>query len=362
MGSSPKSVQRRQSKAAVVDERGEGALPTMKQVASAAGVSLATVSNVINGRSGAVSERTRRVVLREIKRLGYRPQTAGRGLRTARRHALAMLIVDEAESYLADPFVANVVAGFTEALNARGYLAVLHGSRQQEFEDTVVVRQFGVDGYCLMLSGDRRSRTGLVERLVALKQPVVLIQETETFADADLCVVRQDDFNGGQQIADHLLARGVKDVAVVLPRLEWPALVARLEGLKAGIRRAGRSIPVAVIRAENEGFASVTAAVEAYLGRARSPSAMVGGNDQIAIAAMQALRRRGMVVPRDVLVTGFNAFEVWQYTSPTITTVVSPAREIGSRAAHSMIDRLESGRFASAEIVLPVVLQPGEST
>ena len=344
--------------------RAVGAKPlvTIKDVALAAGVSVATVSNVVNGRKGAVGEVTRAKVQQQIERLAYRPQSTGRGLRNARFNAVSILIIDEERSYLSNPFVGSVVAGLTEALNSSGFLAVLHGSPRGSLEDAMVIKQFGVDGLCVVLSGSTKQRLSLTQRLMTLGQPLVFIQESQPLPEGDLCVVRQDDLDGGRQLGEHLIERGCRNVVAVLPSLEWPALQARVAGVRQAMARAKPKGKVKVVAAETEDFASVVKAVDRHLDAAPLPDAFVCGNDQLAIATMQTVKRRGHTVPADVRITGFNAFDFWQYTSPTITTVVSPAREIGVRAARAMIDRLESGGFAASDIVLPVQLQRGEST
>jgi DNA-binding LacI/PurR family transcriptional regulator len=335
---------------------------TIRDVAAAAGVSVATVSNVINGRKGAVGDSTREVVTRTIEALGYRPQASGRGLRNARFNAVGLLIVDDEENYLADPFNGHVVAGWTQVLHEHGYLAVLHGSPRRHIRDAIMVRQFGVDGLCVMLSGSTRERREMIRHLAGLRQPLVLIQETEPLPDEDCCAVRQDDLGGGRIIGEHLAGHGCRRLLVVLPKLEWPALQARLAGVRQAAQHVRPKAEVTVLRTPGESFAEVFAAVREHLQQEALPDAIIGGNDQIAIAAMQAVRKLGHAVPRDVRITGFNAFSVWQYTSPTLTSVASAARDIGAQAAQRMIERIESGRFSQHDVVLPVALQPGESS
>lgn len=336
--------------------------PTIRDVARAASVSVATVSNVMNNRSSAVGEKTRKMVRHHIERLGYRTHAAGRGLRTSRRNLVAMVMIDESANYLSDPFVANLVAGFTDAVNSRGYATVVHGCRRGDLEDTVVIKTLGVDGFCLSLSGDAAARADLLTRLRELNQPLVLAQETLIKPNKDVCIVRQDDFGGGLQLADHLIARRVEHLAVVVPKLEWPSFSARLEGLRAGIRRTGQTPKIEVIRAESEGFVDCVAVVAEYLAAGNRPDAIVGGNDQIGLSAMYAIRSAGLSVPKDVLVTGFNALDFWQYSTPRLTTVRSRPREVGAAAGDSLIHRLETGTFRDNEIVLPVALVAAEST
>lgn len=336
--------------------------PTIHDVAQAAGVSIATVSNVVNSHPTAVGEVTRQRVLQYIEQLGYRPHSVGRGLRTRRRQLVAMLMVDEAENYVIDPFVANLVAGFSEAVNARGYATVVRGCRAQDLDATVVVKTLGVDGYCLSLSGSDEVRSGLLHRLQGLNQPLVLAQDTLQQKKSDVCIVRQDDFSGGLQLADHLLARGAKRLALLTTHTQWPAFNARVAGFMAGVKRAGQKLQPQVLQARSERFADACGAVKEHLVSGIKLDAIVGCNDQLAIAALQAVKACGLQVPRDIMITGFNALETWQYCSPNLTTVRSQPRELGILAGNSLIDRLDSGVFAQREIVLPVSLQPGHST
>ena len=90
--------------------------------------------------------------------------------------------------------------------------------------------------------------------------------------------------------------------------------------------------------------------------------AIIGGNDQMGIAAMKLMAGRGLQVPSDVAITGFNAFEFWQYTVPVLTSVRSPAYEMGARGGAEILKRLGSGRFDKPEIIYSVALQRGGST
>lgn len=336
--------------------------PTIVDVAKEAGVSVTTVSNVINKKDGNYKPSTKRRVDNAIERLGYRPQTAARGLRALSRQVVAMIVVDESESYLLDPFVANVVVGFSRECNERGYLTVLHGCSRHDLGKTVALRQISVDGFCLLLSGDQEHRTRTISQVVKLGHPVVLVQETGQRASGDICVVRQDDVDGGRQICEHLLARGSRRILVVLPRLEWPALEARLEGIRKTAKRSRLSVTVNTLVCPSEQFEDVSQAIDRHLAASDKPDAIIGANDRIATAVLAVLHNRNLRVPNDILVTGFNAFEAWRSRSPSLTTVTSPALKLGEVAARAMIDRIETGSFAEQEIMLPVRLQIGETT
>ncbi len=111
-----------------------------------------------------------------------------------------------------------------------------------------------------------------------------------------------------------------------------------------------------------EGFEDTQSALAAHLAVNPVPDVVMGGNDQMGIAAMRLLIDRGYRVPDDVMVTGFNAFEFRQYSSPLLTSVISPAYDIGSTAGSELLQRLTDGRFAKPDIVLPTTFVFGGST
>ncbi len=336
--------------------------PTIKDVAAAADVSLATVSNVINGKASSVGDKTRKRVQKAIDGLGYRPQSAGRRLRTSRRHSIAMVIIDESEDYLADAFAATMVSGFTDTLNHRGYSAVIHGCRRSEFSNSVVVQNLEVDGYCMFLSGTADERRSITSQIEKLHQPVVLVEETAIPLSTDFAVVRQDDFGGGQLLADHLLARNAKSIVFLMPELVWPAVEARVAGLQAGLKSAGRKAKLTLLKTSSEKFEQVMAELSVYLTQNPRPDAIACANDQMGIAAMQTLETHGIKIPDDVMVTGFNGFEFRRYAKPLLTSIKSPARELGVLAAEELIERVENGAFKNNETLLPTTLLPGNST
>jgi DNA-binding LacI/PurR family transcriptional regulator len=335
---------------------------TIKDVAKAAEVSPMTVSNVINGRTQFVSPATRKRVEREIERLGYRRSSNARNLRVAEQRSIGMVIVDEQPAFLADFFTCQVVAGLANVLNHADYTLTIQGMPGAALAQSMIMRNFEVAGFCAMISGSKPERLAAIERLADLNQPVVVFQQELPNARADLCTVRQDDRGGGRLIGDHLLARRVTDILAVIPHQPWPAVENRIAGIRDSIAAAGSTAEVTVLEAASESFADVQAAFAGYLDSHPLPGAVVGANDPVATAAMLLLTDRGIRVPEDVRVVGFNGFEAHRYARPHMTTVLSPAYAVGERAGEAMLARLKSGKFAQPDHVLPVVFDPGFTT
>ena len=345
---------------AVKDGRKERA--TIKDVARAAEVSPMTVSNVLNGRLQFVSVATRKRVEREIERLNYRRSTNARNLRVSEQRSIGMVIVDESPTFLADFFTCQVVAGLANALNRADYTLSIYGVPRAALAQSMILRNYEVAGFCAMIAGPDEERAGVARQLAELEQPLVLFQQTVEPATDDVFAVRQDDRGGGRLIGDHLLARRVERMLMVTPRQIWPAVENRIAGIRDSIVFAGSRASLDVLPANSESFADVQAALADYLKANPVPDAVVGANDPIAIAAMLLLNDRGMRVPEDVRVVGFNGFDAHRYSRPHLTTVLSPAYELGERAGAAMLQRLKTGHFGAPELLLPVVFEHGFTT
>lgn len=333
---------------------------TIRDVARDAGVSAMTVSNVLNGR-GRVSKATADHIREVVERLGYRPSIAARRLRLSQQWAISMLIVVEDPDFLSDPFTTAQVTGLTNYLTKHSYSLIIRGVRPSEFRTPGLFQDFEADGIVAILSGEEEQRDWFLGEMGTLRVPIVLMHEQKLPPYPDCISLRQDDYDGGLQIGRHLLSTGARNLWMLMPEAEWPAMQARWAGVEAALREVGGP-ELRKINCGSESFDDTYAATAAALSQHRAPDAIVGGNDQLAIAAMMTCSERGLNVPGDVQVTGFNGFDYWRYVQPALTTVKSSAHLLGERAAQELLTRLQSGSFPDQRIVLPVELQLGKST
>lgn len=332
----------------------------MKDVAAKAGVSAMTVSNVVNGKFNQVSGTTRKKVEKAIQQLGYRTQSTGRQLRLAHQFTIGMAVFDTSSRFLADPFITQIVSGLSNFLSERDYALVLQRGNPGRLRDLSLFKRQSTDALCVMLSGSGTTRRSMVADIVGLGHPVVLFQEYSE-PSSRLQVIRQNDFEGAKQLALHVLKRTQGEIWFLVPMLEWPAIVERKSGIRAAISSVRDSAHLEVIPCGGGGFAETFSTVSHHLSQRPLPAAIMGGNDQMGIAALKCLQSRGIRTPQDVAVTGYNAFETWEYTTPTLTSVYSPAYEMGAIAGASILNRLQSGKYDQDEIVLPVAVRLGES-
>ncbi len=331
--------------------------PTLRDVAEKAGVSMMTVSNVINARTARVSEETRARILSTIEELGYRPQRSGRGLRMQREYAIGLTIVHPDRRFLDDPYLTEVAAGMSNALADGGFGLMINGVPDLDGLKQTVARASNVDALAVMASGRRDLRQQIYRLLERLHHPLAIIQD-EAPDLADTCSFIQDDFAGARMIAEELLAAGARTLLFAAPRHAWPAVERREAGVRATARRRAK---VARITCDEADFQCSIVDIKAAFDRHGVPDAVVAANDQIGIAAIHAATQRGLRVPDDIMVTGFNAFPFRQFSVPLISSVSSPAYAIGEAVARELLDRVESGGFKSREHVLPVTLAIGAS-
>ena len=333
----------------------------MKDVAARAGVSTMTVSNVVNGRLKEMSEAKRIKVEQAIDALNYQVQASARSLRLDHQYTTCAVILDESRAFLSDVFISQVVAGLSNQLSEAGYALTIQGCPARDLSDALALRSHAYDGLFVIASGGDAHRRRVLSRLLSYHYPLVVFQETLTLETGDCCVVRQADAAGGEMLAAHLLERGCTSFLFLEPATRWPAIRARL----AGFRKVARDHPrasVTVLRGEGEDFGATQKVLASHLATHAMPDAIVAANDRMAAAALKLLQDMGADVPDRTKVTGFNGFEASLYTSPALTTVISPAYELGEVAGREMLQRLTSGSFDEKLVELPVTFRPGGTT
>jgi len=334
---------------------------TLADVSADAGVSIMTVSNVVRGRHDLVKLETRRRVEESIARLRYRPNPSARSLRLSEARSVGIIIADNDPAFLADPFISRLVSGLSNHLSGVDYTLDVQGVAPERFEAATVLRKAGNDVLCAILCGPKALRKQHFTLLQDLGTPVIVFQETFQPTSPNMASVLQDDLKAGQLVARHLLTKQVRSVAFLRPMMDWSAIEQREKGLRSIFAKENRQVEVKTLMAPSEGFEDVERHVRAYVG-SRAPNAIVAATDSMAVAALKACQSQGLQVPRDIILTGFNGFDVWRYTQPSLTTVLSPAYEMGRLAAQLLLERLKSGKFSKNTTVFPVSLQVGESS
>jgi DNA-binding LacI/PurR family transcriptional regulator len=332
---------------------------TLSDVAKEAGVSVMTVSNFVHAKP--VRLKTRKLVEEAIARLNYRPNASARSLRLSEEYSVGIVIADSDPAYLNDPFISRLVSGLSNYLSSLDYTLDVQGVAPERFENATILNKVGNEALCAILCGPKALRKEHFAYLNRLGQPIVVFREVFQPLAPNMAVVSQDDLSGGKQLGQHLLKKRLRSVLFVRPALSWCAVEQREKGLRSILATAAPAIEVKTVMAPTERFDDVRQVVRDQLAK-RTPDAIVAATDSMAAAALKACELAGIRMPKDLMLAGFNGFDVWRYTSPTITTVISPAYELGRLAGELLIQRLKTGTFSKRSVVLPVRLQVGEST
>lgn len=327
---------------------------TMKDVAARAGVSLQTVSNVINDRSSEMRPETRQRILRAMEELGYHPNAQARGLRSQRTWTIGFLTVDPSAQFLSDPFHNAIMSGMGDLLREKGYYLLVHAldPSQPGEEYHRLCRERRFDGAVLHLSGPQPERKRCARLLAAAGRPFVLVEEA---VDAETGAgVLAENRGGAFEAVVHLHEQGHRRIAFLTPEWPWPALEERQAGYREALAAYGGEPVLWTI--PDETVEAARAYAEAALRAPDAPTAILCSNDLLALGALQAARSLGRRVPEEVAVVGFDDFDFARFVDPPLTTVALPAYEMGRRAAGLLLGHVGNGHFETRAERFPVTL------
>jgi len=332
----------------------------MRDVAGRAGVSLQTVSNYVNGRFNLMSVETRERVGRELDGLGYWPNAAARSLRAKRTMTLGFLILDEGARFLADPMTDLIIGGIGDVARDNGYSLLIQAARPDPDDADRLfspLLEDRVDGAFLFLSGAAAVRRRSIRRVDELGFSFVVFEQAP--AGVAVVSVTAENRSGARQLTEHLLASGHRRIAFMSTRTPWPMLEERLRGYREALSSAEAVAPELEVTDGIWDPASGARMAERLFELADPPTAIMCGNDLLALGVLQTARVRGLRVPDDVAVTGFDDFEFAQFADPPLTTVRVPGYELGRAGAESLLARLagEEPPAGGARVTLPVTLQ-----
>ena len=304
---------------------------TLEMVAERAGVSPSTVSRILNG-TAVVSDEKRAAVDAAIAALGFVPNPVARGLAGGR--SLSIGVISQA---IDSPFYGGALRGIEDALGQAGYSPLFvsgHWNADEELRCVELLRARRVDGL-IVLTG-RLSDTAL--RGLAKALPVVVTGRE--LKAPNLCALNFDNFAGARLATDHLLGRGHRRIAFIAGDPRHPDAVERQRGHCAALDAAGLHVDPALLMPGDYSEESGQAAVEQLLAARTGFSAIFAANDQMAFGAALALYRRGLRVPEDVSLVGFDDVHGASYSIPPLTTVHQPVNEMGRLAAQAMLQLL----------------------
>ncbi len=327
---------------------------TIIDVAQAAGVSYATVSRVLNNDPHVKSE-TRERVIKSITRLGYTVNQQARMLAGGRAHVIGLLVPD-----LGTGYIGEIIRGIDEALAAAQYDLMLYTTHRRKTKESAYVTsltQGMADGLLLVLPREPG------EYLASLRQrhfPYVLIDH-QGVGDIE-SAVGATNWQGGYDATKYLAELGHQRIGFITGTMDLGCSRDRLEGYRAALKDGGLPIDPQLIQEGDFWQPSGFAAAQKLLALPEPPTAIFASNDVMAFGVMEAVRDRGLRIPEDVSIVGFDNIPQAEHVSPQLTTIEQPLAEMGREATHRLLALIDNPDLPLTRLELPTQLVARAST
>ncbi|MGV4982584.1 LacI family DNA-binding transcriptional regulator [Streptomyces sp. NRAIS4] len=343
-------------------------MPTMADVARSAGVSVATVSHVLNG-TRPVLPHTRQAVLEAIDALGYTPNTLARSLVTSRTRSIGLAV-----SAISNPYFTELLQGVEAAALQAGYSLLIadpHDDPGHERKVVQLLHERRVDGMIVAPSAHPRELVGYLRRHAV---PTVFL---DRLIDPDATdgaaagggagpapgevapwydQVCTESAEPTARLVTHLAGLGHRRIALVAGLSGLSTTSERVSGYRDGLAVAGLAHDERLLVSGNSESAGAEEATAALLALPDPPTALVTANNAMTIGALRALGRHGLSVPDDIALCCFDDFAWADLFSPRLTAVAQPSRELGAQAVRMLLERLDEPRRPRRTVRLPCAL------
>lgn len=308
---------------------------TIKDIAKKAEVSVATVSKVMNGYDD-IGEITKAKVLKIIKENNYRPNANAQSLRTNKSFLVGLFFKDHQDSGVKHPFFRGIISGLEERLLENNYDMILFSANWEDQFSYLEKCQFrNVDGAILM--GVPKDDPKLSELLNA-KIPSVFIDLD--ISDDKASYIISDNEKGAREAVRHLAELGHKKIAVIEGEEITIPTQKRLKGYKAEMKAQNLEVKDEWIIQGRFSVDGGVKAMETILKLDDRPTAIFCMGDEIAVGAMQTIKKAGLKVPDDFSIVGFDDIEISQYLNPALTTIRQQKEEMGIEAANMVLEMI----------------------
>lgn len=327
-----------------VKTRNQVAAATMKDVAVKAKVSTATVSRALMNPD-KVSQATRNRVEQAAMEVGYLPQSMGRNVKRNESRTILVIVPD-----ICDPFFSEIIRGIEVTAAEKGYLVLIgdcaHQNQQEKtFIDLIITKQ--IDG--MLLLGSRLPFDASIEEQRNLP-PMVMANE---FApELELPTVHIDNLTAAFNAVNYLREQGHQYIGCIAGPEEMPLCHYRLQGYVQALRRSGITVDPHYIARGDFTFAAGGEALERLLSLPKPPTAVFCHSDVMALGALSYAKRRGLKVPNDLSIIGFDNISLAEFCDPPLTTVAQPRFDIGREAMLLLLEQLQGHTVSSGSRLL----------
>ncbi len=331
-------------------------MPTIKDIANACGVSVTTVSGVLNNTSNAAGPETRRRVQDMIRKMNYSPSAVARGL-SHRRMGTIGVVMDPSgwTSLMSDQHLGGITDGVISQSSHLRQRTVLYTESWANWETSLPTLTDGLcDGLILMVP---IVPDEFFERLRSCQIPFVIIADHRPESDLSICDV--DNVDAGRQITDHLLDLGHRRIAMLRGNTDHQSPILRAQGYRAALEARGVSYEPLLDAVEGAycpefGYERTLSLLK--LPTTSRPTALFCGDDRIAMGALEALKERGVSVPEQMSVVGINDSLEGRVAQVPLTTLRQPSREIGVEAVNLVRAHITENEEPGRKVAIPGTL------
>lgn len=332
-------------------------LPTMRDIANAAGVSLSTVSLVVNGKPGVSPER-RELILETIKKLGY--VFDGRMKGSTHTRILGLLMESLSEASRSEGFYTRVVSGIEETAYQLGYQVMLHVFRPDIDPIHSIRELMGRDIDGLIIANDGAVTSDIIRKITSAGRPIVLV---ENYQPDLIHSVTADNFTAGRIMTEHLIELGHKRIGSLIGPAKYSSLRDRLRGYKTAMIEHGLALdpalqPEPVSGNPRKGYVQM----QQLLTLSDPPTAVFAVSDRAAFGAMDAIKDAGLHIPCDISIVGIDDVRDSAYSSPPLTTYRVPKYELGRTAVLILHDLIARHDLSPSRTVLLGQIEIRQST
>lgn len=309
-------------------------MPGIREVAERAGVSLGTVSNVLN-RPEMVAEATRLRVQAVIEQLGFVRNGSAHQLRAGRSHHLGLVVLD-----VTNPFFTEVARGVEDAANEAGYVVILCNSDSSPEKEGHYLHMLQEQRTAGVLITPVQNDVAYLQHLRQRDIAVVLLDRPSRARD--LCSVAIDDALGGELAVHHLLELGHRHITFVSGPMKIRQYAERRRGARRAIKMAGLDPDEVMdeVLLPTQNARSGENCVEGLLMRTPRPTAIFCANDPLALGVMRGLNQHGLKIPQDIAIIGYDDVEFASMLSPALTSIRQPKYQLGRAAAELLLHEI----------------------
>lgn len=328
---------------------------TIDEIAKLAGVSKTTISRVLNNKPD-VNPETKNMIKQIIAKYDYQPNAFAKAINLRKSHNVGLIIPYEADYIFTNPFYVEVMRGVSSQVDKMGYYLLVCYPHNQNYMQ--IYKQKRVDGFILLSPGSYHRN--IIEALIEEKVPFVATAKIPSIDN--MTYVDVDNYYGATLVLEHLISLGHQKIGFIgKPKLS--SSQDRLSGYINMLKKY--DIPYnegLVVTAETSSIKGGYKAMSEIMGKDVKPTAVFITNDLLAVGAMKAVQEKGLKIPDDISVVGFDDIPLSEYNNPPLTTVRQPAFQKGVEATKMLIQYLEKNKaLKSKELDVELIIRKSTS-